>query len=200
MNNLKMGNITPKWVKVLFPYLQDYFNKMTASEISRKISLPQQTTSRILNNLVKLNLLKYENKGKNKLFYFDFPNEKTKTLLGILEDQKALSFQLDNKISLIVNEIQKFCEGLIVFGSYASGKYKKDSDLDLVILGKSDKKSINSIKEKQIVEINEHYFSYEEFENLIQKNEPFILEVLKNHILFGDVSKIVKIFLRGKNE
>ncbi len=198
MNNLNMGNLTQKWVEVLFPYLEDYFNKFTASEISRKTKLPQQTTSRILNNLVKLKLLNYESKGKNKYFYLD--KNKREILLNVLESQKSLYFQLENKFSLTISEILNFSEGIILFGSYASGKNKSGSDMDLIILGKSNFVEIKKIKEKQPIDLNEHYFSYSEFEKLIKNKDAFGIEILKNHILFGNVSKIVKIFLREKNE
>ncbi len=196
-----LSNVTQKWVNVLIPYAHDYSFKLSASELSRKSKIPQQTISRSLNKLVKLNVIDYVKEGKNKLFYFDLEKQTTKIILNLIENQKALQFQLNmNEIPVILNEFLKYCESLIVFGSYASNDFNKESDLDLVILGKYDKEKIKKIKQKQILEINEHYVSYVEFVRILKSKNPLSIEILKNHILFGDVSKIVDIFWRIKHE
>jgi hypothetical protein len=69
-----------------------------------------------------------------------------------------------------------------------------------VILGKHDKGKIKKIKEKQFTEINEHYISYNGFTKLLNSRNPLALEITRNHILFGDVSKMVDIFWRREHE
>jgi len=201
MKYSKTSNITQKWVDLLMPFSDDYFSKQSASQLARKTKIPQQTASRILNKLAKANLINFVKEGKNKLFYFDFKNQNSKIMLNLIENQKTLKFQLKIKeISAIINELLKHCESIIVFGSYASGKFNKDSDLDIVILGKYDREEIRKIKQKQIIEINEHYVSYREFFKILKSRNPLSLEIMKNHVLFGDVSKIIDIFWRWKYE
>ncbi len=192
----KMSNITQKWIYVLLPFSDNYSAKLSASELSRTSKIPQQTTSRYLNKLTRLNLVSYGKEGKNKLFYFDLEKQTTRTVLNLVESQKSLEFQLRVKeIAVIVNEILRHCESLIVFGSYVSGNFNKESDLDIVILGSHDREQIKRIKQKQIIEINEHYVSYNEFAKILTSRNPLSIEIMKNHVLFGDVSKIVHIFL-----
>ncbi|MCD6215486.1 MAG: nucleotidyltransferase domain-containing protein [Candidatus Aenigmarchaeota archaeon] len=199
--NSKLGNITQKWVTMLLPFSGDYSAKFSASELSRKSKIPQQSVSRYLNQLAKLNLINYTKKGRNKLFYFDLEKQTTKIMLNLIENQKALSFQLKLKeIAVIINEILNFSESLIVFGSYASGSFSKDSDIDIVIIGKHNKKQIKKIKQKQIIEINEHYISYVDFSKLLKSKNSLAIEIMKNHVLFGDISKIVDIFWRREYE
>tara|TARA_Y100000034_G_C6909547_1_gene423492 strand:- start:3531 stop:4139 length:609 start_codon:yes stop_codon:yes gene_type:complete len=196
-----MSNITQKWVNLLFPFSNNYLLRVTASELAKITKIPQQTASRYLNELVKQNLMSYEKQGKNKLFYFDLEKESTKILLNLIEINKSLKFQ--SKIqtaSVIINQILKNCESLIVFGSYASYDFTKNSDLDVVILGKCNKKQIKKIKQKQIIEINEHYVSYSEFNKILKSRNALSLEILNNHILFGNISKIVEIFWKRENE
>lgn len=193
----EMSDITQKWVGLLNPFSNNYSARFSASELSRKSKIPQQSSSRYLNKLVKLNLIDYIKEGKNKLFYFELKKQTTKIIFNLIENQKALQFQLKNKkIAIIINELLKHGDGIIIFGSYASGKFHGDSDLDLIILGKSNKDEIKKIKQKQIIEINEHYVSYKEFEKILKSRNPLAIEILQNHILFGDVSKIVEIFWR----
>ena len=196
-----LGNITQKWVDLLTPFSNDYSSQLSASELAKKSKIPQQTASRLLNNIVKLNLINYTKKGKNKLFYFDLEKQTTKILLNLIENQKALQFQLKIKeISIIINETLKHCESLIVFGSYSSDNFSKESDLDIVILGNYNKEQIKKIKQKQVIEINEHYVSYNEFVNILKSKNPLSIEIIKNHVLFGDVSKIVSIFWKREYE
>ena len=140
----KMSNITQKWVEIVKPFTRNYFSKMTATEISKVSGVPQQSVSRILSLLVHLNLIDYSMQGKNKLFYFDFEKGTTHSLFLIVEGSKSIDFSFKyEKEALILNKLSKCCEALILFGSYASGKPKKDSDLDIILVGKCDKKKFN---------------------------------------------------------
>lgn len=202
MNEISnLSNITQKWLDLLVPFTSDYSLRISASELSKRTKIPQQTVSRYLNKLAKSNLIDYVKEGKNKLFHFDLEKPTTKTILNSIENQKALQFQLKSKeTSVIIKELLHYCESLVVFGSYASGSYTKESDLDLVILGKWNKEGIKKIKEKLLREINEQYSSYKEFTELLNSRNPLALEIMKNHILFGDVSKMVDIFWRREHE
>ena len=76
----------------------------------------------------------------------------------------------------------------------------RESDLDIVVLGKHDEEQIKKIKQRQIIEINEHYVSYNEFAKMLNSGNPLSLEIIKNHVLFGDISRIVDIFWRREME
>jgi len=196
-----LSNITQKWVDILLPFSDDYSLRISASDLAKKTKIPQQTASRYLNKLVELNLINYIKEGKNKLFYFDLERQTTKTMLNLIENKKSLQFQSKEKeIAVIIEELLKNCESLIVFGSYASGNSKKESDLDIVIVGKNKRVEVEKIKQNQVIKINEHYVSYNEFNKILQSRNPLALEIMKNHILFGDVSKLVDIFWRREYE
>ena len=185
---------------MLLPFSVNYISRFSASELARLSNVPQQTASRCLNELVKLNLIDYKKEGRNKLFYFDLRKHTSIIILNIIECHKAMLFQLKMKeISVIINEILKNCESLIVFGSYASEDFTKESDFDIVILGKFDKEQIKKIKQKQIIEINEHYASYNDFKKILASKNPLAIEIMKNHVLFGDISRIANIFMENAN-
>lgn len=195
-----MDNIAQKWTDVLEVFLSDYSIKSTASVISKKTKLPRASVSRTLNKLVRLNLLNYVREGKNKLFYLDIKKQNTKIVLNILENEHALKFYLKNKkIAIIISELLNYCDSVIIFGSYASKKSDDKSDLDLVVL-EGNKKQIKKTINKQTLKINEHYVNYKEFERILKERNPLAIEILKNHVLFGDVSKIVNIFWRREYE
>jgi len=93
---------------------------------------------------------------------------------------------------------------LIVFGSYASGNIGKKSDLDIAIVVEngSVKKNIipliNSIKRKELREIDEHIFTRGEFlEMLGDEKENLGKEIVRNHVVFYGMINFYKLVLRG---
>ena len=145
--------------------------------------------------MVNYNILNYKIKGKNKVFYFDPKKPTSKMIMNMIENQKSVEFLLSKKnVSVIINELNGVCNSLILFGSYASGLATKKSDLDVVLFDCSF--VIDKIKRKYPVEINEHVVSYLEFEKLLMDENPLAIEIVANHIFFGDVSKIVDILWR----
>ncbi len=131
----------------------------------------------------------------------DPKRQTTKQILNLIENHKALQFHLKlREIAVIIDEILKYSETAIVFGSYASYSFNKESDLDIVILEKYDRNMIAKIKQMQIIEINEHYLSYGDFAKTIRSRNPLSLEIIENHVLFGNVSKVVDIFLGEQHE
>jgi predicted nucleotidyltransferase len=183
------------------PFSSDYSARFTASELSRRLRLPQQTVSRQLNRLAKANLVGFVREGKNKLFYLDGSRAATMTLLGLMEATKCLQFQLAHLPAVVVvNELLRHCESIIVFGSYAAGNFDEESDLDIVILGGCNKGAIKKVKHASPVEVNEHYAEYGEFERILRSGNPLAIEIMKNHVIFGDISKVVRIFWRNAYE
>ncbi len=54
-----LSNITQKWVNILVPFSNNYYAKLSVSELARCSKIPQQNVSRYLNKISKLNLIKY---------------------------------------------------------------------------------------------------------------------------------------------
>jgi predicted nucleotidyltransferase len=196
-----MSNITLKWVELLIPFTNGYNKEYTQSDLAKITKIPQQTASRYLAELVKNNYLNYKIEGKNKLFFIDLNNINAYNLFELIENYKCLKF--NNKIkdaSLIINELIKFSETIILFGSYSNYKYKNNSDLDLLFIGKVNKKKIKEIKEKIHITVNEHYLSFLEFEKYLKQKKPLSIEILNKHIIFGEKNKIIKLFIGEYNK
>jgi len=195
-----MGNITHKWVNILLPFTGNYGGMLSGTELAKLSNTPQQTASRYLNELVRQNLIGYSTQGRNKLYHFDHSKQSTKTVYEILESHKGIIFQQKAMEAFtVIAEMLGCTESLIVFGSYSSYTFDESSDLDVVLVGKCDKEKIKRIKQRQTMRINEHYVSYEEFESMIKSGNPLSIEILKNHVVFGDVSKIVSVFIRASS-
>lgn len=197
-NPLKMGNITQKWLSVLVPFTRDYSCRLTASRTANLTSIPQQTVTRYLNRLASANILSYESDGRNKYFFFT-DRTASRIAMGMTEAYKALEFLLSKKkAAVIIEELAGQCEALLVFGSYSGGTETGTSDLDTLILGKHDKEEIRRIKRHSPIQINEHYAGFSEIKRLILGKNTLALEIMENHIIFGDIFRVVKIFFEMK--
>lgn len=80
-----------------------------------------------------------------------------------------------------------------IYGSFAKGRQRKDSDVDLLVVGKPSAeeklmKGIISLEEKIRREVNYRYYSEEEFLQKRASRDPFLEEVLTDK----------KIVLKGK--
>lgn len=196
--NSNMGNITQKWVKLLIPFASGYRQRFTETELAKLSNIPQQSASRYLNSLVAENLLNYTVQGRNKLFFIDFSKPTAYTILQTIENHKSLEFQQKVKeASLIINEILSHSDAIILFGSYSTYTFDKKSDIDIVLVGKAEKGSIGAIKKKYSININEHYSSYEEFAKALKAKNALSLEILKSHILFGNISNIIQMIIEA---
>ena len=185
LNEPKMANIGQIWPEVLIPFANDYNVRLTASDISRKIKIPRRSISRILDKLVKVNLIRYVIEGKNKKYNIDLKDQRIKLLIRFVEDYKALKFSLEEKkIFLMLDEIIKLRD-IVLFGSYSKGNATSKSDVDVLVVGRESKK-VREIARKQIKQVNLHFSTLKEFENSLKKKNTLAIEIMKNHIIFGN--------------
>jgi predicted nucleotidyltransferase len=191
MNHQKIGNFTQNWVKLLLPFTNDYRGKLTGSQLARLTGTPQQTASRLLQQLEARRLLGYEHNGRNKL-YFIPENVTTLPLLTLLEAAKALSFQERKPVAVLLSELLAHCESIIVFGSYAKNEERQDSDLDLIIVQPENQKAIKDIKRISTVQINEEYVTYSQLR--ATRSRPLWTEIQESHVFLGDTEKLIRIF------
>ncbi len=199
MNKQKMANIGQKWPEVLVPFVNDYTIRLTASEIAKKTKIPRRTISRILGRLVKSNLIRYIIEGKNKKYYLELKDQKTKLLLGFVEYYKALKFSSEKKkIFIVLEELMKL-RGVVLFGSYAKGTAAEESDIDILVIGNKSE-NIREIARRQTKQVNLHFSTLREFEKLLKKKNVLALEIMKNHITFGNSQFIELCWRFYRNE
>jgi len=192
LNKTKMANMSQNWLEVLVPFSHEYNKKLTGSEISRIVKIPQRSVLRYLEKLVKINLLRVEIRGRNKFYYFDLNNKKSKLILNMIENYKSVIFSF--KTSLWVY-LEKLCEfgTFVLFGSHVKGYATKDSDIDIVIFARKTQK-IKQVLEEMPVQV--HFIDLKEFEKILFSGKVLAREIVKSHVVFGDVSSFTNICWR----
>jgi len=151
-------------------------NKTHLREIARTLNESHSTILRKINELLKENILDYKKEGKNKVFFIK-NNLKAKNYVYSAEIHKLNNLLKKHpELSIILEDIKKyFSNGMIIlFGSYAKGIQKNDSDID-IYLETNDNNLKNKIKEvnsKLSIKIGK-----------FDTKSLLIKEIIKNHII-----------------
>lgn len=184
--------LPPTQMRLIESWKNNLFNELSIAEIM-KIS-GKKTKPWVFNTLKQLTkhqLLLSKKKGNLNLYSLNLPNPFLIQTLQYLEVQKNMDFPqlqvIEEAISII--PVKTYC--LLVFGSYAEGKQRRDSDLDICFLveSKAQKKKIipyfNEIKLRFPVSIDVHYITFDEFiKMLLHPEENLAKQILNKHILF----------------
>ncbi len=151
-------------------------------EIARTLKEPHATVLRKLNNLVKWRALDYKIEGRNKVFFIK-NNLNSKNYVYSAEIYK-LSKLIEKypELGIIFEDIKRSLPGLMIvlFGSYAKGTAKQESDIDIYIetANNSIKEKIKSINSKINVKIGK-----------FDTNSLLIKEIIKNHVILRGVER-----------
>lgn len=189
MTNISQNN--PLYV--LVPFTRNYSEKINGSKLARDLKLPQKTVFRKMESLVQEKILDFEREGRNKKYFIN--SSKKFTVLSLVENLKELCFsQLSPEVGLLLEELSKE-SSIVLFGSYAKGLAKKESDVDLVIFSENETK-FKSLFSIYPFEINAHFVSLSQMEKRLKEKQALALEIKKDHILFGEKEKIIKLFIK----
>ncbi|PIN93988.1 hypothetical protein COU54_00745 [Candidatus Pacearchaeota archaeon CG10_big_fil_rev_8_21_14_0_10_31_24] len=174
-------------------FLGDYSVLLTGSIIAKKKNLNQKTTANYLYALEKEGIIKSKTQGKNKNYFLNLDNKEiVKNYILAVEHIRTLDFYKKNLIIKEISEkINEHMTGsVIIFGSYAKGIQKKDSDLDILVIGKCNEKEIEKIGKTYNIEINLKIYPKLEKDILIK-------EAVKNHIFIKNPEIIIGELLNG---
>ncbi|MFH1052824.1 MAG: nucleotidyltransferase domain-containing protein [Candidatus Woesearchaeota archaeon] len=185
-------------VDIIALFTGDLDSSIHGRQMQRMLNIPQRTVVDKLKNLSESNVLKNRKKGAQKEYFLDKNNPAVMSLLIIAEEYKSVVFlSSDFKLGELFLKLRLNVNGsIIVFGSYARNDQDKGSDLDILILGKFDKKMIERIIGMYPIKVHTVGMPFSDFEAGLFKKENFMLEVLKNHVIIKGTSDIIDLFWR----
>jgi len=173
-------------------FINNYGKRVYLRELAKLLEKPHQTIKPYLKELVKERVL-MEIKRDNLLEYeLNFKNEQIYNYLVIAEKENLIKRLNEEPLLKILFEKLNsyFGKGtFILFGSSVE-KVKKNSDLDLLIIGKLD------IKEplKEFEEIYNKKIHKVQLDNLENLSETLKKEVYKKHLILNDTENVLRFF------
>ncbi len=104
--------------------------------------------------------------------------------------QQALEEKILSLVSLITKNFQP--EKIILFGSLARGQWTRESDIDICVIqqenGLSFKRKVWDLLWKNnydwSLEPDIHAYHPTTYQNLLERNDPFIKEIAKGRVLY----------------
>jgi len=151
------------------------------SEIGESIGKRPGVFQKGINSLERKGIITSRKYGNQRLFKL---NEKH-PLLNEIKSIVAMSAGAEAELRIIFEQISDISSALI-YGSYATGAMRPDSDIDVLIVGthngieKDLMKKISGIEKRIRREINYTFYLPAEFKKKFKENDPFLENVRRN--------------------
>jgi predicted nucleotidyltransferase len=150
-------------------------------EIAKNLSLSPSICSKTLRELLKSGILEKRSSGQGQAHYYKLSNnyltKELKRFIGLFMIHEAG----------LVNKIAEASEGLTsiaLYGSYATGEFNENSDIDLLVISsKKQKLRMRTLEQTIGKNINIQLFSIGQWLKMKKENDSFYLTVVKSHIL-----------------
>ena len=194
----KMQHITEQELDIL-----QYFYKHKTGyvrQIKKAVKLSEHTLLKYLNSLEKRKMLSSRKEGNLKIYEVDLKSALVKVFFSYfdIEKQETLEYKRGKAIKMLVKELKaiKIPYFVLLFGSTAKGNYTPKSDVDIIVVCDSVKKTIahkiENIK-KQIaaetgLKINNIIMKLEEFLKEKENQQNYALQdaITSGYPVFGN--------------
>lgn len=180
INNIKL--------EIIGLFRSNYLNQFYIREMAKLIGKSHVSLLPHLKKFEKDKLLLSKQIGKSKVYSINFNNNQAREFLYLSEKKKTLDF-LDKNffIKKIYDEfINNTNDCLVLFGSYASGNFTDESDIDLLHIGsikENEKKKIRDFGKIYKKEVHLVAMTSRQFKEQLSKQSSLVKEIIKNHII-----------------
>lgn len=176
-----------KYFEILKQFLGDYKSEIYGRALIDRVKLSQKGIALSLEELEKQRVLKSRKEGNLKHYGLNLKYTEIKDLLAITELIRKLEFL--NKEREIAHCLKKDNRIVGIFGSYARGTNKKNSDLDVFIIGGKKREELKFFN----LNASFKYFSQNEWRKLLKKKNNLCREILEKHILLFGIENFINL-------
>jgi len=178
--------------QVLAQFVSDYGKRYYLREIARLLKKPHQTIKPYVEKLAKEKIL-IKNERENLVEYgLNFKSKQIYDYLVIAEKERLIErLEEDALLKVLFEKLSYFFtnNSFIVFGS-AVGQTKKESDIDLLVVGKSN---INNVL-REFEEIYDKKVHRVQVYNLSKLTGALTKEIYKKHLILNNTEQIIRFF------
>jgi len=184
--------LTKKQLRILNTFQKNEFKEITWKQVKE---LSKEKSSSVIQDAIKAflteELIKEEKIGTSKLYAVNHKNNKIYTYFETY-NKENLPKQVLKSIKELEDSLDKHTPfySIVIFGSYAIGEQKKDSDLDIAIfIEQEDKRKIveavfKSMETKSFIKIDGHVITKDEFLEMLKVDyENLGKEIARKHLI-----------------
>lgn len=192
-------------ILLLYPFVKEPWREFTLTEIKTITkNKSHHYVFEALKRFTKLNLITEKRKGNTNIYALNSENQNLHYLVLTEYILKEKRIDIPYKhIKQITSKIKNPFYTLIIGGSYAVGKQKPSSDLDIAIIipdSENKKPSQIALKEGELMipEIHGYVFTREEFFQMLVNTEfNYGKELARKHILYYGAEQYYKILFEA---
>lgn len=160
----------------LKPFFEDNYRRVNVREYAKLIKVSPPTASKILESFYKEAILRRE---KDKLYIYYYANKDSPIFIDLLRAYWKHVFSSISLIEFISNEFAN--PVIILFGSFAKAEINPNSDIDIAVFTKGEKKlNFESFNKKLKREIQIFIFKSRE-----EVSKELLNNILNGYILHG---------------
>jgi len=166
------------WFRILDWFFQHPSEKVHFKELCRNLRLSPISVKSYCEHFIQRGWILDEKKANLRLFFLNSKSYSVKAMKRAWILEKLRSYGIEE---LVDDNIISFA----LYGSYASGEFDERSDIDLLVIGikeQVDYDKIKKLREGMDKEVQVTVIPLHKWEKN-KKTDPFILSVLRNHVL-----------------
>jgi len=198
--------ITKKQLKILEVFRENIFREYSYKEIGQRAKEKSNNTlQKAIRQFLKEKIVIEKKVGTSKLYSINTENEKVYDYLALLKFE-GLPKEVAYSIKELIKEIEEYTlfYSLVIFGSYADGKYTNKSDLDVCILipekslEKDIKIALNMASNKSLLKLDPYIFTLDEFLQMLKdKSENLGKQIARKHKAIQNINIFYKFVKKG---
>ena len=168
--------------KILEYFLIYPTEKTYLKELAKKLQISPRSVKIYCDIFEKEGIIIREIKGNMHIFRTNNDNFRVKEM--------KRAYFLNLLAEMNIEKIAEECASIAIYGSYASGNYDEESDIDIIIIG--DEKNVKrelvvDIMKKTDKEIQLNVIPIIKWEKLKKDNDHFVKNIIRNHVLIKGV-------------
>jgi predicted nucleotidyltransferase len=148
--------------KIILLFVYNQRKEFYLSEIARKVKTTPGTAQRELNKLLSQDFVTFRKKGNLNIYGLNKSYSLLPEIEAVVRKTIGIEVELANELSGM-----KGIRFAFLFGSYAKGDLKSDSDIDLFVIGNPDEddvyRAVQRVEDSVGREINYHLADETEF-------------------------------------
>lgn len=178
--------------KIILLFVYNQRKEFYLSEIARRVKTTPGTAQRELNRLLSQDFITFRKRGNLNIYRLN----ESYTLLPEIEAVVRKTIGIEVELGEKLSEVEGI-QFAFLFGSYAKGGLKSDSDIDLFIIGTPEEdavfNAVRKVEDSVGREINYHLADEAEFIRKSQRNS-FYREILDGpRMLVGKEDELKQI-------
>ncbi len=167
--------------KIILSFVYNQGKEFYLSEIARRVKTSAGTAQREVNRLLAQDFITFRKKGNLNIYKLNEGYSLLPEIESIVRKTFGIEVELGNELRKL-----KGVRFAFLFGSYAKGGFKSDSDIDLFVIGAPEEdnifKAVRKVEDLAGREINYHLADEAEFAEKTEEN-PFYREILDNPLM-----------------